>query len=127
MSKATDQISGQIAWVYTEDLATSVRFYRDALGLAVWRDAGSAMVFETGPASYLGVCQVFDERVVQPEGGMITLLSDDVDGVDAWYARLRAKGVEIAHPPERLKQFGIYSFFCTDPNGYVIEIQSFLT
>ncbi len=127
MSKAEREITGQITWVYTEDLAASVGFYCDVLGLAVWRDAGSAMIFETGPGAYLGVCQVFGGRVVQPEGGMITLLANDADGVDRWYKHLQANGAKIEHPPKTLEPFGIYSFFCRDPNGYVIELQCFLT
>lgn len=125
--KITGQITGQITWVYTQDLAQSVGFWRDALGLEVVRDAGSAMIFETTPGACIGVCEVFGGRVVQPEGSMITLLVDDRQMVDMWHARLSAAAVPLRGAPQELTQFGIYSFFCADPNGYVVEIQCFLT
>ena len=114
---------GVITWVYFDDLDKTSAFYGDVLGLALWRDAGSARIFRVGPAAMIGVCRAFADRVVQPAGGMITLLTD---AVDETYARLLAEGAELEVPPERLERFGIYSFFCRDPNGYVIEVQSFL-
>ncbi|MGI9373001.1 MAG: VOC family protein, partial [Hyphomicrobiales bacterium] len=62
-------------------------------------------------------------RVVEPKGSMITFVAADVDG---WYETLRARGVAIDAPPHTLEQFGIYTFFVRDPNGYVIEFQQFL-
>jgi catechol 2,3-dioxygenase-like lactoylglutathione lyase family enzyme len=53
---------------------------------------------------------------------MISIVTDDVD---AWYQRLRGKGVAVDNPPRRLEQFAIYTFFTRDPNGYVIEFQQF--
>lgn len=127
MSRTSGQFTGQISWVYTEDLASSVGFWRDVLGLAVVRDAGSAMIFETMPSAFIGVCEIFGGRVVQPEGSMTTLLVADQQTVDVWYAHLSGANVPIQGAPKELVQFGIYSFFCTDPNGYIIEIQCFLT
>lgn len=117
---------GQIAWVYTDDLEGTVPFYRDVLGLRVERDAGEAMIFETTPGAFIGVCRAFEDRVVQPEGSMITLLVENIGAVDAWYARLVKAGAGVPAAPERMGRFGIYSFFCADPNGYVIEVQTFL-
>ncbi|WP_197917658.1 VOC family protein [Thiosulfatihalobacter marinus] len=117
---------GQIAWVYTGELADTVAFYRDVLGLSVARDAGAAVILETAPGAFIGVCRAFADRVVQPEGGMITILVDGIGAVDAWYARIVAAGAPTRGAPERLDRFAIYSFFCMDPNGYAIEVQTFL-
>jgi catechol 2,3-dioxygenase-like lactoylglutathione lyase family enzyme len=116
----------QITWVYTEALAPCVTFYRDTLGLAVAHDAGSAMIFETAPAARIGVCEAFGDRVVQPEGSMLTLVVADRAAVDAAYLRLKEAGVALRGAPEEIARFGIYSFFCADPNGYQIEVQCFL-
>jgi catechol 2,3-dioxygenase-like lactoylglutathione lyase family enzyme len=97
-------------------------FYRDALGLECIRDTGDARIFTTAATAAIGVCRIFDDRVVEPKGGMISLVSDDVD---AWYRRLVERGVALEAPPCRLERFGIYRFFVTDPNGYVIEFQQF--
>ena len=117
------KFDGQIAWVYCDDLDQTCAFYGGLLGLPLWRDAGAARIYQTGAGAMIGVCQAFADRVIQPAGGMITLLTDDVDGV---YARLNAAGATLKGPPEVLPQFGIYSFFCLDPNGYTIEIETFL-
>ena len=115
--------TGMITWVYCHDLDEAAGFYGDMLGLTLWRDAGTARIYHASAQGFIGICTAFGDRVVQPAGGMITLLRDDVDGC---YARLKARGASLRGAPEELPQFGIYSFFCKDPNGYVIEVQRFL-
>ena len=126
MSDGQAQITAQITWVYTEKLETAAGFYRDVLQLPLVRNAGSALIFETAPGARLGVCEAFSGRVVEPKGGMITLLVADRVAVDDWYGRVTAAGAFVRGVPEVLQKFGIYSFFCADPNGYTIEVQCFL-
>jgi len=116
-------INGQISWVYTDDLDSAAYFYGDVLGLECTRDQGVARIFATGDNAWIGVCLAFAERVVEPEGGMISIICDDVD---AWYQRLVDIGLSIDQPPQRLEQFGIYTFKVNDPNGYPIEFQQFI-
>ena len=116
-------ISAQITWVYTVDLEQCRRFYSDALGLETVRDKGSALVFATVGGARIGVCEAFEDRVVEPRGGMISLVTDDVD---ACYASLLARGVALEQPPHELERFGIRTFFVRDPNGYRLEFQQFL-
>ena len=118
---ATD-INAQISWVYTQDLDSTAEFYGEILGLECSRDEGDARIFKTTEGAFIGVCKAFADRVIEPKGGMISMVTDDVD---AWYRRLLDNGLPIANPPRRLEQFGIYSFFVRDPNGYVIEFQQF--
>lgn len=122
MQNRNADIIAHISWLYTEDLDTSASFYADMLGLECIRDEGDARIFATAENAGIGVCRVFAERVVEPRGGMISIVSNDVD---AWYRRLLDKGVDIVQPPHRLERFGICTFFVTDPNGYVIEFQQF--
>lgn len=114
--------SAQISWVYTEDLEATADFYGRILGFECSRDEGSARIYQTSDTAFIGVCRAFADRVVEPGGCMISLVTDDVD---ACYERLLANGLEIERPPYRLEQFGIYTFFVRDPNGYVIEFQQF--
>jgi predicted enzyme related to lactoylglutathione lyase len=116
-------ISSQISWVYTRDLEGTSEFYAAILGLECLRDEGSARIFRTAPGACIGVCEAYADRVVEPRGCMISIVTDEVD---AWYRRLRERGLEIDQPPHRLEAFGIYTFFVEDPNGYVIEFQQFL-
>ena len=123
LKKHDASISGQISWVYTQDLDSTAYFYAGVLGLKCSRDEGAARIFATGDNAWIGVCEAFDDRVVEPRGTMISIISDDVD---AWYRRLIDIGMVIAQPPHRLEQFGIYTFFVRDPNGYRIEFQQFV-
>jgi len=116
-------INAQITWVYTHDLDATSNFYAGRLGFECIRDEGRARLFATAGGAAIGICEAFGERVVEPKGGMISLVTDDVE---AWYRRLVDRGVAIEKPPHRLEQFGIYTFFVADPNGYVIEFQQFL-
>ena len=121
MKKCTTDIQAQISWVYTDELESAASFYAQILGFECSRDEGDARLFKTGDSSFIGVCRTFDDRVVEPKGGMISIVTDDVD---AWYQRLLDKGLVIK-PPHRLEQFGITSIFVEDPNGYRIEFQQF--
>ena len=112
----------QISWVYTQDLESTAEFYADALGLECIRDEGNARIFATATSAAIGVCCAFANRVVEPKGGMISIVTDNVD---VWYQKITEKGVAVEGPPHRLEQFGIYTFFVTDPNGYHIEFQQF--
>ncbi len=116
-------ISQTITWVYTNDLDATCRFYVDVLGLDLLRDEGAARIYRTSGNGAVGVCQAIGGRIVEPKGGMITLVTDDVDG---WYVRLSAAGAATQGPPEKIEQFGIYAFLAEDPNGYLIEFQQFL-
>lgn len=116
-------VDQMVSWVYTHDLEDTCRFYADMLGLTQVRDEGAARIFQISPSGFIGVCKAIGGRVVEPGGGMITVVSDDVDG---WYERLEAAGASLKGKPEKVEAFGIYAFLAKDPNGYLIEFQQFL-
>ena len=115
-------INQQITWVYTRDLDLTAKFYSQILGLRCVRESDQVRIFATAPGAAIGLCRAFGDRVVEPKGGMISIVSDDVD---RWYRQLLERGAIIAAAPRRLPQFGIYTFFISDPNGYIIEFQQF--
>ena len=123
MSSDKPPISTQISWVYADDLETAHEFYTRILGFECTRDQGMARIYEVGPGACIGVCKAHGQRVIEPRGGMISIVTDDVD---AWYRHLYGRGMVIGEPPHRNQAFGIYTFFIEDPNGYVIEFQQFL-
>ena len=114
-------INGQVSWVYSSDLEASTRFYADVLGFDCSLDQGRARLFATSSSAWIGVCEAFEGRTVQPRGSLISLVTDDVDG---WYQRLLSSGLDI-EAPRRLEEFAIYRFSVTDPDGYRIEFQQF--
>ena len=123
MSQQPGSVNTQISWVYTDDLDRTDEFYARVLGFECTRDEGMARIYQTLPGACIGVCKAHGERVIEPRGGMISVVTDDVDG---WYRKLLERGLAIAEAPRRLDAFGIYTFFVEDPNGYVIEFQQFL-
>jgi predicted enzyme related to lactoylglutathione lyase len=119
--KGKPGINAQISWVYTADLQVASTFYQQALGLELVHDQGRARVFASAANAFIGVCEAFDGRVVEPRGSLISLVVADVDN---WYQRMVERQVDV-DPPRRLEAFGIYAFRLRAPDGYVIEFQQF--
>ncbi len=120
---ARPPIGQTVTWVYTHDLSGTCRFYADVLGLDLVKDEGAARIYRASGDGCIGVCQAIGGREVEPKGTMITLVTGDVDG---WYARLTEAGAVTRGAPQVVEQFGIYAFLAEDPNGYLIEFQTFL-
>ena len=117
-----DMFDQLVTFLYTRDLDKSAAFYGETLGLPLVLDQGACRIFQTSPEGFLGVCRCSERRPSNPEGVIITLVTDDVDG---WYERLKAKGVAFDTAPTGNDEYNIYHCFMTDPDGYQIEIQSF--
>ena len=120
-------VEQSITWVYTEDLEGTSRFYGEVLGLAkvleqAGENGGGCHIFRHSPTSFMGVCRVRPGRYVEPKGVVISFVVADVD---AWHRHLVARGVEPAAAPRESAAYGVYGFFARDPNGYMLEFQSF--
>lgn len=110
-----------VTFIYSPDAERSWRFYEEVLGLPLVRDEGGARIYGVG-GGFLGVCRAGPERPSVPQGICLSLVSDDVAG---WHARLVGAGIALSGPPEHLAQFGVTSFFLRDPDGHLLEVQSF--
>ncbi len=119
MSRPT--IQQQVTFLHTAVLAETAVFYQTILGLPLVLDQGVCQIFQAAPNAFLGFCQHLE--AAKPEGVILTLVADDVDG---WHDYLRAQGVPIEKPPTLYERFNIYHCFFRDPNGYLLEIQRFL-
>lgn len=115
-------IEQQVTFLYTGDLETSHAFYAGVLGLPLVLDQGTCRIYRTGPGAFVGLCRRADPPT-RPDGVILTLVSADVDG---WYHHLVALGIPIAKPPTHNTAYNIYHLFLRDPNGYLLEIQTFL-
>lgn len=112
-----------VTWIYTHDLDATCAFYGERVGLEQVLDQGLCRIFRMGRSSFLGVCHARPGRHVEPKGVVITFVTPDVDG---WHRHLVAAGVAPEGPPRRSETFNVYGFFARDPNGYLLEFQSFL-
>ncbi len=116
------RIEGSIVFFGVEDLEQTDSFYRQHLGLTLDRDQQVCRIYSVPGGGRLGFCShlpVFQDK----KGAIITLLTDDVD---AFYRQLKERGLSLAGEPERNEKFNIYHFFLEDPDGYLVEIQTFL-
>ena len=111
-----------VTFIYTNHLDASTTFYGQTLELPLALDQGACRIFQVSSDGFLGVCRATEARPSNPEGVIITLVSDDVDG---WYAQLTEKGVVFDTAPTANAEYNIYHCFLRDPDGHQIEIQSF--
>lgn len=115
------RIDQQVTFLSTKDLAASAEFYHTLLGLPLVLDQGACQIFRVGQDAFLGFCEhLSDDR--QPGGVILTLVSDEVD---AWADYLTKAGVALEKPPTLNERFNIYHLFVRDPDGYLVEIQTF--
>ena len=112
----------QVIFLYTRDLARSAAFYGETLGLPLVLDQGTCRIFRVSADGFLGVCCSTEARPVNPDGVIVTLVCDDVEG---WHERLTTKGVVFETPPRQNPDFNITHCFLRDPDGYLLEIQRF--
>lgn len=115
-----------VTFLYAQDLAETAVFYEQILGLKLVLDQGSCRIYASGGDAYLGFCQKLGAHMGAPNGTghvILTLVTPDVDG---WYEFLLGQAVEVEKPPTHNTTFNIYHCFVRDPNGYLIELQTFL-
>ena len=120
-------VARSITWIYTPDLAATARFYAEVLGLVLMAEqkgenGGGCNIFQKGPACYLGVCQVRPGRHVEPKGVIVSFVVPDPN---AWHAHLVANGVTPDGPVKFSTAYGVTGFMAKDPNGYMLEFQTF--
>lgn len=126
MSNNRPPIEQQVTFLHARDLAETAAFYENILGLPLVLDQGSCRIYATGGDAYLGFCETLGAHMAAPPANpylMLTLVTPDVDG---WYAYLVEQGVAVEKPPTLNEKFNIYHCFVRDPNGYLLELQTFL-
>ncbi len=114
------EFDAQVTFCYTDDLAATARFYEGTIGLELVLDQGVCRIYRVARDAYLGFCT--REGAPVPDGVILTLVTDDVDG---WHDRLAARGVAFEKPPAYNPDFDVYHCFARDPSGFLIEIQRF--
>jgi catechol 2,3-dioxygenase-like lactoylglutathione lyase family enzyme len=115
-----DNIEANITFLKTRDLDITTEFYTQRLGLPLILDQGTCKIFQTGSSAYLGFCLTDGQT-----GSSEVIITFVVDDVDAACSQIEKAGIQIDVQPRHNPQYQIYQFFIRDPNGYLLEIQSF--
>ena len=100
--------------LHPSDLAASQRFYRDILGLAVYREFPSAQVFFLGN----GLLEVSGSGDGPPSGVALWV---QVRDVAAEAERLRDAGTTVLRDP-RTEPWGLVEAWVADPEGVRIVL-----
>lgn len=117
--------------IKTRDWERTMRFYRDVLGCTekiAWRAAPQrAVMLDAGGGNYV---EVFEDLAYQPApDGSIVHFALRTSQLDEVAARVRAFGAPITMEPKDVTiattngagPVPVRIFFCTGPNGEVIE------
>lgn len=112
-----DVLSSRVL-LHPTDPARSHAFYRDVLGLAVYREFGPPE--QPGVVYFLGTGLLeVSGRGEQPPRGLALWLQ--VRDVAAEHARLAAAGVTVTRPPRR-EPWGLVEMWIEDPDGLPIAV-----
>ncbi len=111
-----------VTFLYTDDLPRLSRFYEGVLGLERVLDQGACRILRASPTALIGLCDLPG----RPRGTAGVLVSFAVADVDAAHAALLARGVVFEGPVATGMAGTVRSAFFRDPEGYRLEIQSFL-
>lgn len=109
------------------DLAGSVKFYQDALGLTVSRQhtspRGAQLAFLATPnsAEEIELCQMPAGATPVQVQADLTHLAFEVDDLTAFTAELKAKGYELSDGPTRTGSGSLIAFIDA-PEGYEVEL-----
>lgn len=116
-------IDQHITFLYTRDLATTAHFYEEIMELPMVLDQGTCRIYQVTEDSFMGFC----ERATAPEKPQGVIFTIVTHKVDLWHQVLSNKGVQFDKLPQLNTEYNILHCFLRDPNGYLIEIQQFLS
>jgi lactoylglutathione lyase len=113
--------------VIVSDMARSIRFYRDTLGLSLKFESPEWSEFQTGTTTLAlhGGGEPRSEGFREPGEGMTAgtcSMGFNADNLDSVYEELKSKGVVFVMPPTLKKDEGIRLSVCLDPDGLPISI-----
>ena len=119
------EVKGLIPWLYYRDLPGAIRFYEDVMGFEMVVDQGWSKIYRIREGAYVGLVDG-EKGYHRASDTKPVIICLNVKDADAWYERLREKGVELESQPEESERLKIKVFMFRDPEGYVIEIQESL-
>ncbi|MGA8072064.1 MAG: VOC family protein [Candidatus Acidiferrales bacterium] len=124
---AAPPISGQVTFLYSNDLAKASEFYAKLLGKKPSLDLDWVKIYPVTETLSVGLVDS-THGALRPSPSKPVMLSFVVQNrkqVDEWYARAKSLGGEVGHAPNSMALAngkGIYSFSFKDSEGYSLEV-----
>ena len=118
----SEEVRGVITWLYYRDLPRAQRFYEDIMGFKMEVDQGWSKIYKIREGAYVGLVDgahgYHKASNIKP-----VILCLNVKDADAWYKKLKEKGLMIENLPQESERLKIKVFMFKDIEGYTIEIQ----
>ena len=118
-------IAGQVTFSYYRNPTKAAQFYEQVLGLEPTHNLGWVRIYAITPSSSIGLVDASSGRT-KPNAEKPVMVSFVVDDVDAWYEQMKSRGVRIREAPSDSTRVNVRSFAFNDPEGYSLEIFSWL-
>ena len=116
------KIESSVIFFPCRDILETKGYYADVLHFPIHKDLGSTVWFDCG-YGYIGFVQYDDGREMA-SGVCISFNLESIEAVDAMYDALCKRPViGMKGAPVHHARFPVYSFFLSDPNGYLLEFQ----
>ena len=117
-------LQANITFLYYRDIPRAQRFYEDVLGLTLTVDQGYSKIYRVSATSYVGLVDE-SQGLHRASPQKPVTLSFVTAEVDAWYAYLRGRGVEMVHELADGRRQPTRGFVAKDPEGYYLEFETF--
>lgn len=115
-------VSGQVTFLYFNDINKAAAFYGKLLGAKPTLDLDWVKIYRLSPSSSVGLVNATRgaHRPSADKPVMVSLVVDSPDEVDHWAARLKSLGIEVNKPPSTGELVRALEF--DDPEGYTLEV-----
>ena len=115
--------TGQVTFLYFNDLAKADAFYGDVLGLEKEFDLEWVKIYKLSPTSSVGIVNATGgaHRPSADKPVMVSMVVAEKD-VDAWWQYLKARGVDVGDAPGTEGDGAVKAFGFKDPEGYSLEV-----
>ena len=120
------EICSQITFFYYKDFERARDFYERIMGFELADDQRTCRIYKVQGTAFLGIVDERYGHCSAPRNEsnvLLTLVTNDVRG---WWDRLHREGVKITSELLHKPEIRIEAFFFEDPEGYALEVQSFL-
>ncbi len=121
-------LTGSIVFLYYQDIDRAARFYGETLGLKQTYYRPQVRVFAVTPSAAVGIIDVLGggNRSLSSKTAGVSLIVENLDDVDRWFALLESRGVNVTEPPSDGTDTPVRSVQFTDPEGYEMEVFAWL-